>query len=87
MTALSHNGYSVDLQLADVVSYLEGADPDTYSEFLRAFPEWERVIFPEQSAWIDWEAMGVDIEWSSWAVDWIENNTPIYWEEGEPWID
>jgi hypothetical protein len=87
MEAISHNGFSVDLQLKDAVKFVAAEFPALYDEFLRSFPEWERVIFPDQSAWIDWEEMGVDVEWSSWAVDWIEQNTPIYWEEGEPWID
>ena len=87
MATISSNHYSVDGQLEDAASWLEHNLPDTFAAFLVAFPEWERRTMGELSSWFDTEAMGVDVEWSSWAIDWIEANSPVYWEEGEPWVD
>lgn len=85
---ISSGHYSLDTQLVDAVSYLESTHPALYTKFLEATPEWERRTMGEgHSSWFDTDAMGVDVEWSSWCVDWIEANTPIYWEDGEPWVD
>lgn len=78
--ALSSGHYSVDLQLADAVSAL---DDDETTRFLAEFPEWKRVEW--EGSWIDTAAMGVDVEWSSWAIDWIEANTSVQWDDGEPY--
>lgn len=85
--SLSSNHKSVDDQLQDAVSYLEHNQPEQYAAFLIAFPEWPNRTFGDgHSSWFDTEKMGVDPEWGSWAVDWIEGNTDILWEDGEPWI-
>ena len=82
--SLSSGHFSHDQQVADAVSWLEHNAGPVYSAMLREFPEWGRVEW--EGSWFDTETMGVDQEWSSWLCDWIENNTPIYWEEGEPWV-
>lgn len=84
--SLSSSHYSVDDQLQDVVNWLETTAPDTYAEFVAAFPEWPtRTMGEGHSSWFDTEAMGVNAEWSSWCIDWIESHTAIWWEDGEPW--
>ncbi len=79
----SHHG--VDNQIRDAVSYLtDGQRVD----FLRAFPEWPRLIeasdHPTLSSF-DTEAAELDPEYPSWVADWIEENTSMYWEEGDLW--
>lgn len=84
--SLSSGHFSTDTQLEDAVSFLEHNLPAIFAEFLEAFPEWERRTMGEgHSSWFDVETMGVDIEWSSWAVDWVEEHSPVWWEDGEPW--
>lgn len=80
---LSSNHYSPDQQLRDVLDWLEKHEPTLFGEFTSAHPAWRRVEF--SGAWIDAETMGVDPDWSSWCVDWLENHTSVYWEDGEPW--
>lgn len=82
MTAISSNAFSLDLQLADAVARL---DPKEHEGFLAAFPEWEGLLW--SMSHVDTEASGIDPEYISWAVDWIEAHTDIYWEDGEPWLD
>lgn len=85
--SLSSGHFSTDLQLEDAVSFLEHNLPAIFAEFLEAFPEWEtRTMGDGHSSWFDVETMGVDAEWSSWAVDWVENHSPVWWEDGEPWV-
>ena len=84
--SLSSGHFSHDQQIADAVDWLRHNARPVYETMLAHFPEWERVEWEEYGSWLDTEAMGVDGEWSSWLCDWIENNTPIYWEEGEPWV-
>lgn len=86
--ALSSNHFSVDDQTADALSFLSNAtDPDLRAkadEFTREFPEYNRLTW--SGSWVDAEASGVDVEYMDWVRDWIENNTPVYWEDGEPFI-
>lgn len=84
--SLSSNAFSTDGQLEDVVSFLETAAPDVFAEFLAAFPEWTTRTMGEHSSWFDTAAMGVDEEWASWAIDWIESHSMVQWEDGEPWV-
>lgn len=87
MSTISSNHLSHDQQLADVVTYMS-VSPERahdYAQFLREFPDWSNLKW--SGSWIDTEATGVDVEWPMWATDWIEQNTPIYWEDGKPWID
>lgn len=87
MIALSSNGFSVDDQMADVVSYLSLSDEYgalMEGEFLAAFPEYNSLTW--SGSWVDTEASGVDLEYTSWVIDWLEAHTPVYWDEGEPWL-
>ena len=84
MHTISSNGFSVDQQMVDALDYLRINHVDVYTSIRRQFPE--NIIFPDKSAWIDHEAMGVDPDWSSWVVDAIEQESVVFWEEGEPWV-
>lgn len=87
-SSLSSGHFSTDTQLEDAVGFLEDSDHDLYVKFLDEFPEWTtRTMGEGISSWFDTDAMGVDIEWSNWCIDWLEANTGIYWEDGEPWVD
>jgi hypothetical protein len=83
MQALSHNGFSVDLQSSDALDYLRNEHPLAALQVLAGFPEWFRVEW--EGSWFDTEAMGVDPEWGCWLADAIEATGLVYWEEGEPW--
>jgi len=84
--ALSSNHYSVDGQLDDVIGYLDTCRPTIFAAMVAAFPEIPTRTMGEHSSWFDTEAMGVDQEWSSWLIDWIESNVNILWDDGEPWL-
>lgn len=86
--ALSNNHSSVDDQIADVVSWLSN-DPAHAGMMERQFtqkdfPEYNKLTW--EGSWVDTEASGVDADYMSWVVDWVEANTLVYWEDGEPWI-
>lgn len=89
MKALSSNSYSHDDQVADVVSFLSQHD-DTglqalmQDKFLAEFPEYNRLTW--SGSWVDHEASGVDPDYMSWVTDWLEEHTPVTWDEGEPWM-
>jgi hypothetical protein len=88
MIPLSDNHFSVDNQIDSAVTYLTHA-PELAAEaerFRAEFPEYAHLIWQEGGAWISVKASGVDPEFMSWVADWIEANTPIFWEEGEPWL-
>jgi hypothetical protein len=88
MIPLSDNHLSLDNQIDSAVTYLTHA-PELAAEaerFRAEFPEYAHLVWQNQSAWIECEASGVDPEFMSWVADWIEANTPIFWEEGEPWL-
>jgi predicted dithiol-disulfide oxidoreductase (DUF899 family) len=86
MIPLSSNHLSVDDQIDAVVSHLKH-DPllsTAYRQFREEFPEYDRLKW--EGSWVATVKSDVDSEYMSWVADWIENNTPIYWEEGEPWL-
>lgn len=87
-TPLSSNHFSVDDQTADVLSFLSNAtDPELRAlsdKFVEEFPEYNSLEW--SGSWADAEASGVDVEYMNWVRDWIENNTPVYWEDGEPYL-
>jgi len=84
MEPISSNHYSVDTQLSDAVDALKD---DEREAFDKAFPEWNTITWePSPLSHIDTEASGVDVEYTSWAIDWIEENTLITWYEGEPYL-
>ena len=84
--ALSSGHFSHDDQIADVLSYLSGVEAfkATMDRFCEEFPEYNDLVW--SGSWVDWEASGVDVEYMLWVCDWIESNTPVYWEDGEPWV-
>ena len=80
---ISSNGYSTDQQVVDALDYLRINHPAEYSDVRRRFPE--NIILPDDSAWFDTDEMGVDIEWSSWLADAIEDTGLVTWDDGEPY--
>jgi hypothetical protein len=89
MITLSSNHYSVDDQANDVLSWL--TDPEnaalagfSWSAFTTEFPEWQHAVW--SGAWLDTDAMGVDPEFMSWVIDWIERNSRVTWDDGEPYL-
>lgn len=88
MIYLSSNHNSHDDQVADVVSHLSNSDEYRElmdGEFQEAFPQYNSLEW--SGSWMDWEASGVDVEYMSWVTDWVEENTPVYWQDGEPVMD
>jgi hypothetical protein len=81
MTAISSNHISHDDQVKDAVTYLAN-DPTTLAAFAVQFPEWHTLVW--EGAWLNAEASGVDVEYTSWVTEWIEANTDITWQDGEP---
>lgn len=83
MSAISNNHFSLDQQIDDAVSWINGGTSE--AAFHREFPEWNSLIW--SGSWVDTEESEVDVEYMAWVADWIERNTPVYWEDGEPWVD
>lgn len=90
--ALSSNHYSHDDQVVDVMNYLYSNDRPAYDAIVAEFPEYEHTInevFRRQAStdsWLDTDAAGVDPEYMMWVTDAIEAKSPVYWEDGEPWV-
>lgn len=80
--SLSNNHFGHDSQVADVLDYLQRNEPSVFNQFIAEFPEWDDV--KGDMTTIQEEC---DPDWTSWAADWIEDTTAIYWEDGEPWIE
>lgn len=80
---VSSGHFSHDQQVGDALSCLQHTYPNAYAKVRQQFPE--SIIWDDQSAWIDTEAMGVDVEWSSWLTDAIESTGVVFWDEGEPY--
>ena len=91
MTAytLASNAWGLGLQIECVVNWLEREQPEKYAELIAAFPDLPRALATVSgtSSWIDTEACGLDPDFDSWVVDWIEQNTTVIWDEGEPWSE
>lgn len=85
MSAISSNGFSHDMQAVDAMDWLKLNAPDAFHAVTAQFPEYLDAEF--DGSWFDTDAMRVDVEWSSWLVDAIEDTGYIYWEDGEPWAD
>ena len=64
------------------MDYLVDADPEAHGAIVALFPEWATVTF--DGAWVDTESLGLDPEFTSWLADAIENESAIFWDEGEP---
>jgi hypothetical protein len=94
--ALSSNHFSTDLQIADVVSFVERKFPDDYRALVAEFPELPKALatLSGWSAWVDTDELGLDPEFMSWVADWIEERSFansgtvgsywITWLDGEP---
>lgn len=82
MICLSNNRVSHDMQVDDVLNYLRDIYPNTYAALEEVFPEIPSRVL--DGAAFDVELMGVDQEWSSWVADRIEQDTDVFWWEGEP---
>jgi hypothetical protein len=80
--AISSNHYSQDLQVKDAVSYL---NPEQKERLLEVYPEFDELIW--DGSWVHAGQSGVDPEFMSWVQDWIEQDTEVYWEDGEPWVE
>ena len=83
--SISSGHYSHDTQVSDAMSFLETHHPEAFAEVLAKFPEWPDRKW--EGSWLDTDAMGVDVEWSSWLCDAIENTGLVSWWEGEPWSE
>lgn len=82
---ISSNHFSHDLQVQDAVTWLRNDSRFTLkmrTEFAEKFPEWDELKW--EGSWVDVIDSDVDLEYMSWVADWIEENTPIYWRDGEP---
>ena len=79
--AISSNGFSVDQQINDAVDNLTVEQKEAFNA---AFPEYATLTW--DGGWINTEVSGVEGDYMSWVADWIEANTNIYWEDGEPWL-
>lgn len=80
--SLSSNHFSHDQQVKDVICRL----PEEARMKLEAeFPEVKKITWELHGSHWNAEAMGVDVEYTMWVTDWIEANTEVYWEDGEPW--
>ena len=83
MQTISSNAFSTDLQMMDALQYLKEEHPEVYKTLLEKFPELENPIFDD--SWLDYEVMGLDVEYSMFVIDAIEQTGYVIWEEGEPW--
>jgi hypothetical protein len=83
---LSSGHLSVDEQTDAVVSYLCLSDRWSYQELRKDFPEYSDARIVWSGSWVDTEASRVPEEYMDWLRDWIETNTPVEWEDGEPWL-
>lgn len=81
--SISSGHFSHDQQVKDAVDHLTSDERALFDE---AFPEWDTLTWSDDSSWLDCDENGVDPEYTSWVCDWIENNTAVYWEDGEPWL-
>lgn len=84
---LSSDRYSHDEQLVDVIKWLVANDPGGASLLFLAYPDAAHYGEEMTMSSIDTGNLGIDIEEPMWCTDWIEENTMVYWEDGEPWID
>lgn len=84
---VSGNHYSVHDQVIDAV---ESLNDEERAAFDAAHPEWGHVLEAKGSdAWLDDAtaiAAGVNVEYMNSAIDWLEANTRISWDDGEPYL-
>ena len=83
-TTLSSNGFSHDMQLDDVLSWMRGEVPEhVYNGLLQTYPEIDRRVL--DGAYFDTDEMRVDVEWVTWVTDAVEDTGYVFWDEGEPY--
>jgi len=80
--SLSSNHFSHEQQLQDVIESLDEAQ---FNELVKVFPCIDQGVVWDGSGW-DYRAMSVDVDTPMFVTDWIEDNTLIRWEDGEPWL-
>lgn len=83
MQAISSNALSHDQQVMDALDWLKVHRPKDYGKVSEQFPEIKDIIF--DGAWVDTDAMDVEIEFMSWLTEGIIQTGHIMWENGEPW--
>lgn len=82
---ISSGHFSVDTQAFDALDFLEANHPEHYKDVTDEFPEvLSGVTWTQFGTHVDTEAMGLDIEWTSWLIDAIEATGVVIWEDGEP---
>jgi len=84
MIFLSSNHYSHDLQVIDVMNWLGTVQRDKYEALVSQYPEWNNYVM--DGSWFDIDKMGVNQEWSMWLTASIEQDTNVFWTDGEPAI-
>lgn len=88
MRALSSNAFSVDDQIADVISFLSlnewSLTGISMDQFTTEFPEYNSLEW--SGSWVDWEASNVDPDYMNWVSEWIERNTDVVWIDSEPFL-
>lgn len=82
--AISDSHWSHDDQVADVMRWLAHNAPNDYSYLVEQFPGFHALVW--SGAWVDTVASAVDPEYMCWVTDAIEADTPVFWEDGEPWV-
>ncbi len=84
--SISSNHHSFDIQISDAMKVFRAmADAFDVNLFHSDFPEYDNLKWA--GSWVNTEVSDVDPEYMHWVADWLESHTPIYWEDGEPWLE
>lgn len=83
MVPVSSGHHSDHEQIADALAHLQICHEREYRAILDEFPAAADLQW--SGAYIDVEAMGVDVEWVDWLAMAIEDSQRIMWEDGEPY--
>ena len=82
---ISGNHCSHEMQVDDALVYLRSEHYVEYMCLFKRYPEIGYIAWQEGESWFDTDAMGVDVEWSSWLTDAIEDTGLVIWSDGEPY--
>ena len=82
--AISDSHWSHDDQVADVMRWLSHNAPNDYAYLVEQFPGFHALVW--SGAWVDTVASAVDAEYMCWVCDAIEQDTAVFWADGEPWV-